>query len=382
MEEKIFSILVLFIVLFLSPSVQSVEEVVEKFCPCKFKAIYTFGDSNSDTGSGFATFYQAGTPCGETYFHRPASRGSDGRLIIDFIADHNGLPFLSGYLDSVGSDFRHGANFACGGATIRPQNEPWPSSGVSPFSLDIQVIQFNQFKERSNRFHDHTKYHWKRNLPKPEEFSTALYVIDMGMNDIAAAFRKLNETERHAAVPDMVDQLANAVQNLYWGGARTFWIHNTGPYGCIALTLNYNLDPSELDHQGCVKDQNELAMEFNKQLKERVTKLRTDLADSSITYVDIYSAKYELIGNAKREGFVEAKGICCGVHNDSVHVYCGNKATVNGTEIYAGSCEDPSKYISWDGVHYTEAANHWVAARIINGSYADPPLPIKYACHA
>ena len=54
---------------------------------------------------------------------------------------------------------------------------------------------------------------------------------------------------------------------------------------------------------------------------------------------------------------------------------------INGTEIYAGSCEDPSKYISWDGVHYTEAANHWIANHILNGSFADPPVPITHACH-
>ncbi|GKV07822.1 hypothetical protein SLEP1_g19536 [Rubroshorea leprosula] len=381
MEEKNYKVFVAAIALVLSIlRVQSVEEV-KKLPSCNFKAIYNFGDSNSDTGSGFAAFYPAGPPCGETYFHRPSGRGSDGRLIIDFIAEHLGLPYLSGYLDSIGTNFRHGANFATGGATIRPQNEAYSSTGVSPFSLDIQVVQFDQFKARSSYFYNQAAK-WRRNLPRPEDFSSALYVFDIGMNDIAAGFRKMNDTERRESIPDIVDQLAKAVQHLYEGGARTFWIHNTGPYGCLAITLRYHLDPSEVDKQGCVKVQNDMAIEFNRQLKKKVIKLRTELANASVTYVDIYSAKYQMIGNAKQEGFVDAKGICCGFHEDDIHVYCGHKENLNGTEIYAGSCKDPSKYISWDGVHYSEAANHWVATRILNGSFNDPPLPITHACRA
>ncbi|KAK4775107.1 hypothetical protein SAY86_010042 [Trapa natans] len=53
--------------------------------PCQFPAIYNFGDSDSDTGGISAAFYPAGSPSGETYFGRPSGRGSDGRLMIDFI---------------------------------------------------------------------------------------------------------------------------------------------------------------------------------------------------------------------------------------------------------------------------------------------------------
>ena len=58
--------------------------------PCDFPAIYNFGDSNSDTGGISAAFYPAGQPSGETFFHQPVGRASDGRLIIDFIGI---LPF-------------------------------------------------------------------------------------------------------------------------------------------------------------------------------------------------------------------------------------------------------------------------------------------------
>lgn len=52
---------------------------------CNFPAIFNFGDSNSDTGGFSAAFGQLPPPNGETFFHAPSGRYSDGRLIIDFI---------------------------------------------------------------------------------------------------------------------------------------------------------------------------------------------------------------------------------------------------------------------------------------------------------
>ncbi|XWS44103.1 hypothetical protein CRYUN_Cryun15aG0016000 [Craigia yunnanensis] len=356
---------------------------LKEFPPCNFGAVYNFGDSNSDTGGGSAAFWRAGPPSDQTFFGRPIGRGSDGRLNIDFIAKHLGLPYLSPYLDSIGTSFRYGANFAIGGSTIRPQNESMSLNGVSPFSHDIQIVQYDNFKARTSYFYNQVKRNSHRiNLLRPQDFSTALYVFDIGQNDIAAGSRKNNDTDFHASVPDIVDQLAKAVQNLYDHGARTFWIHNTGPIGCLPVSLHHHgIKPEELHKQGCLKTQNDYSIEFNRKLKDRVIKLRAELPDAAVTYVDIYAAKYELIGNTKKQGFFDAVDICCGFHEDDIQVYCGNKQKINGTEIYAGSCENPSKYISWDGVHYSEAANHWIANHIINGSFRDPPLPITHACH-
>lgn len=64
-------------------------------------------------------------------------------------AAHLGLPYLSSYLDSIDAEFRRGANFAAGGATIRSQNATLFDGGISPFSLGIQTMQFDQFKSRT-----------------------------------------------------------------------------------------------------------------------------------------------------------------------------------------------------------------------------------------
>ncbi|KAH6833336.1 GDSL-like Lipase/Acylhydrolase superfamily protein [Perilla frutescens var. hirtella] len=350
---------------------------------CEFPAIYNFGDSNSDTGGISATFGPIPPPYGSSFFGKPAGRESDGRLIIDFIAEHLGLPYLSSYLDSIGTSFRHGANFAAGGSTIRRKNDTIFDSGISPFSLDIQMLQFDQFKSRTiDLYHRGRNMLDKNKLPQPNEFSRALYIIDIGQNDLVDGFRTLTTPQLQASLPNTVEQLAAAITHLYEQGARTFWIHNVGPIGCLPAATVYVRNPKAgfLDENGCIRNQNAMAAHFNALLKARVTKLREELPRASLVYVDVYSAKYLLISNTTYYGFGEAMKICCGRHDGGVEVWCGQRRVVNGEKVEGVSCRSPESYVSWDGVHYSQAANQWIADRLLTASFSDPPTPIASAC--
>jgi len=50
--------------------------------------------------------------------------------------------------------------------------------------------------------------------------------------------------------------------------------------------------------------------------------------------------------------------------------------------MMGNSCEDPSKRVSWDGVHFTEAANKFVFDQIVAGALSDPPVPLQRACQS
>ncbi|KAL0461724.1 UNVERIFIED_CONTAM: GDSL esterase/lipase [Sesamum latifolium] len=368
-------------VILVSMALDNVARRIPLSPPCDFPAIYNFGDSNSDTGGISAAFGRIPPPYGQSFFPRPAGRASDGRLIIDFIAEHLGLPYLSSYLDSIGTNFLHGANFAAGGSAIRRQNETIFESGISPFSLDVQIVHFDQFKVRNTEiYHRATNLSERRQVPRPQEFSRALYTFDIGQNDLVASFRQLSTPQLRAAIPDIVNQLAAAVTHLYQQGARVFWIHNTGPVGCLPAATLY-IRKAKADKHGCNKDQNGMALEFNRQLKARVSKLRAELPRAALVYVDVYSAKYHLISNTKTYGFMDPLKICCGHHESNIHIWCGQRTLVNGTEVLGVSCGSPDSYISWDGIHYSQAANQWIANHILNGSFSDPPLtPITQAC--
>lgn len=56
------------------------------------------------------------------------------------------------------------------------------------------------------------------------------------------------------------------------------------------------------DPNGCIKSYNEVAQEFNEQLKDRVAQLRNKFQDAFLVYVDIYKAKYSLISEAEQHG--------------------------------------------------------------------------------
>ena len=88
------------------------------------------------------------------------------------------------------------------------------------------------------------------------------------------------------------------MQNIYNMGGRSFWIHNTGPIGCLPYMLtNF---PVEKDEAGCLKSFNEVAQYFNFKLNESIVQLRKDLPLATFIYVDVYSVKYSLFTSPKK----------------------------------------------------------------------------------
>ena len=84
-------------------------------------------------------------------------------------------------------------------------------------------------------------------------------------------------------------------------GARSFWIHNTGPIGCLPYIL-VTFPSAQKDEVGCAKAYNEVAQHFNHELKQAIVQLRKDLPLAAFTYVDVYSVKYSLIKEPEKYG--------------------------------------------------------------------------------
>ncbi|OMO54918.1 Lipase, GDSL [Corchorus olitorius] len=222
-------------------------------------------------------------------------------------------------------------------------------------------------------------------MPREEHFGKALYTFDIGQNDLTQSlFRNQTLEEVNATVPDIINQFMDKIEKIYSLGGRSFWVYNTRPIGCFPSILT-GFPSAIKDSTGCAKQYNELAENYNAELKKGLAKLRNQFPLAAIVYVDIYSALYLLYVNPAEYGFKKPLVACCGYgsgeYNYNSAATCGQTVDVNGKKVVVGSCKDPSVRVNWDGTHFTEAANMFLFDRVSNGDFSDPPIPLKMACH-
>ncbi|KAG8363939.1 hypothetical protein BUALT_Bualt19G0074500 [Buddleja alternifolia] len=290
----------------------------------------------------------------------------DASLSIFSVRQSLNTSLLSPYLDSLGTTFSNGANFAIAGSTTLPKNVP--------FALNIQVMQFMHFKDRAAEL----VAAGVNNLISYDRFGDALYMIDIGQNDIAHSFAKgLSYVQVVKKIPSILAEIENAVKEIYDAGGRKFWVHNTGPLGCLpqklALAQNISLG---LDSFGCISSYNDAAKLFNEGLHNLCHGLRSEIKDATIVYVDVYSIKLDIIANSTKYGFSSALMTCCGSggppYNYDKRVVCG----FPGYQV----CDEASRFVFWDGVHYTEAANALIASNILSMDYSTPRVAFDFFC--
>ncbi|KAG5541589.1 hypothetical protein RHGRI_021429 [Rhododendron griersonianum] len=154
------------------------------------------------------------------------------------------------------------------------------------------------------------------------------------------------------------------VINAY--GAVRVVVPGIFPNGCfpLYLTLYQTNDSSAYDKHGCLKEFNSLAVYHNtKLLQEAILELKTEYPDVIIVYGDYYRAFLWLFDHAVRLGFdgETTRKACCGIGGD----YNFNLTRMCSLEVPV--CLNPNRFISWDGIHLTEAAYKWIAEWLIDG---------------
>ncbi|XP_020164117.1 GDSL esterase/lipase At1g09390 isoform X1 [Aegilops tauschii subsp. strangulata] len=330
--------------------------------------VFNFGDSNSDTGGiAAAKGRHIALPEGRAFFHHPTGRFCDGRLIIDFLCESLNISYLSPYLKVLGSNYSNGVNFAIGGSKTLPRDVL--------FALHVQVQEFLFFKDRSLEL-----INQGQETPiDAEGFQNALYTIDIGQNDINALLSNLPYDQVVAKFPPILAEIKYAVQILYDNGSRNFWIHGTGALGCLPQKLSIpRKNYSYLDQNGCLKTYNRAAVAFNAALGSLCDQLNVELKNATVVYTDLFAIKYDLVASHTKYGFDRPLMTCCGYggppYNYDLRRSCQSpNATV---------CTDGSKFVSWDGVHLTEAANAVAAAAILSSAYSRPKLKFYQFCKA
>ncbi|XP_010499396.1 PREDICTED: GDSL esterase/lipase At1g28580-like [Camelina sativa] len=340
----------------------------------EFKSIISFGDSIADTGNLLGLSgpnelpHVAFPPYGETFFHRPTGRFSNGRLIIDFIAEFLGLPLVPPFYGSQNANFEKGVNFAVAGATalerslLEERGIHFPYTNIS---LGVQLSSF------------------KASLPKlcgsPSDcrdmIENALILMgEIGGNDYNYAFfvnKSIEEIKE--LIPLVITTISSAITELIGMGGRTFLVPGDFPLGCSAtyLTLYQTSNVEAYDPwTGCLTWLNKFGENHDEQLQAELKKLQKLYPHVNIIYADYYKALLRIYQEPEKFGFMNRPlSACCGVggpYNFTSFWQCG-------TDVVEG-CNYPSKYVAWDGVHMTEAAYSLIAEGILKGAYAVPPF--------
>eukprot|EP00253_Pinus_taeda_P000985 PITA_00985 len=344
-----------------------------------YSAIYSFGDSLADTGNLLTAATDAGVrlsvanlPYGETYFGNATGRYSDGRLIVDYIAQASGLPFLDPYLNIANtSKFpATGVNFAVAGATaLSPDFFRARNIGpiATPFSLDTQIQWFLLYKQKfCATFQGGCNQH----------FASALFLMgEIGGNDYNYPFFQHRPMQQMSTfVPLVVAKIENALQTLITvGGAKKILVQNNLPIGCSPsyLTLYTSSRPGEpVNKMGCMPRFNSFAKKGNDLLQGGVTKLQVKYPQVKIVFADYYGAALRILKSPQHFGLQNnVLQACCGTggqYNYDPRIACGAGG--------ASACANPGQYFNWDGIHLTDSAYGNIAKLFLHGIFTSPSL--------
>ncbi|KAG8045687.1 hypothetical protein GUJ93_ZPchr0008g13331 [Zizania palustris] len=334
----------------------------------RYDSIFSFGDSFADTGNDAVVFAEqwpanrsTRPPYGMTFFGHPTGRYSNGRLIIDFIAEKLGLPFVPPFLSHNGS-FRQGANFAVSGATTLDAS----------FFSDIPIVR-NFFLNISSSVQLGWFDSLKPSLCSPAQecndflHKSLFFMGEFGVNDYDLTALGKTLPEVRSLVPVVVKTISLAIERLIrQSGAKVVVVPGMPPLGCTPpnLAMFPSTDPSGYEPDtGCLKNFNEIAVHHNTLLQDALhgVRRRNQRAGVRIIYADFFTPVLRIVRSPATFGFTGDILRCCcgggGKYNFNGSAGCG----MPGATV----CEDPSTHLFWDG-HMTEAAYRIIADGWLN----------------
>jgi outer membrane lipase/esterase len=285
-----------------------------------YSAIVVFGTSLSDSGNAFAL--RGGTNTPPDYIldpllvpGAPYARGghhfSDGATWVEQFA--RSLRLAGSVRPAFASESLTATNYAVGAARAYDDGRN--------FNLSNQVQAF---------LADHAG-----GVP-----SDALYVIEMGGNDIRdaiVAYQTGGAVAAQAVLQKAVASIANNIQELYRAGARQF---------LVWLPPNVGLTPAirMLDQisPGAAQLATTLSQMFNAGLGGVLTQLSA-LPAITIARLDAYTLLNDIVADPQGYGLTNVRQAC----------------VMPSEEPF--SCQAPDEYLFWDGIHPTRAAHTIVA---------------------
>lgn len=280
-----------------------------------FDRIVVFGTSLSDPGNAYALTGLASRPPYDTL---------DNLLVPDAAYARGGHHFSNGatwveqYARSVGlagstrPAFQGtdglAANYAVGGARAR-------EDGIN-MNLSTQIQAFL--------------------ADFPEAPADALYVVEMGSNDIRDALLVDAAIAPGPAgvLAEAVAAIASAMEDLHAAGARKFLVLTGADISLTPAVLQL-----DAGMPGVALYAQLLSSIFNQELETLLVSLEETLPDIEIRRLDVYGKLNEYAADPGSFGLTEVAQACV------------------TPDIAPFACRFPDQYLFWDGVHPTRAVH-------------------------
>ena len=292
----------------------------------RFDSLVIFGTSLSDPGNLFALGGGTNTPPNYLVDELlvpsvPYARGghhfSDGATWVEQLARSLGMAASAN--PALANESRKAANYAVGGARANNTNHP--------FDLGEQTAAFLA----------------DRGGAAP---SSALYVVEMGGNDIRDAIAAFvgagggfnGQVAAQAVIEGALQSIGENIFALWNAGARTFLVANAPNLG-----LTPAIRALDMASPGAAALATGLSQGFNAGLEGTVLANLSQLPGIELFRLDVYGKLQAIVAAPENFGLTNVTAACITPNVAPYH------------------CRDFKEYLFWDGIHPTAAAHAIVA---------------------
>ncbi|RDX66307.1 GDSL esterase/lipase, partial [Mucuna pruriens] len=371
--EVIMNIGVMVLVLGLWSGVGAAQQV-----PCYF----IFGDSWADNGNNNQLWSYAKAnylPYGIDFPIGPTGRFSNGKTIVDVLAEFLGLSYIRPYARARLREIFNGLNYASAASGIREETGQQLGGRIS-FSGQVENY-VRTVSQMVSLLGDESR--------TANYLSKCIYSIGLGSNDYLNNYfmPQLYSTSRQYTPQQYADVLIQAyaqqLRILYNYGARKMVLFGVGQIGCSPIALaQYSQDG-----RTCAEGINSATQLFNNGLRSLVDQLNNQLPNARFIYINIYGIFQDIIRNPSSfgdyflpkifaillrlvlilfprglqfSGFRVTNDGCCGVGRNNGQITC--------VPLQA-PCSNRSEFLYWDTSNPTEGSSSGNKKFLIHSLY-------------
>ncbi|XP_026412814.1 GDSL esterase/lipase 7-like [Papaver somniferum] len=185
-----------------------------------------------------------------------------------------------------------------------------------------------------------------------EVIESSVFYLSLGKDDYINFLHPDSSGVRHRFSKEvftqiLVNQMIRVVKDLYNENVKKIVCMGIGPLGCAAPRALWESSRDNDSHhpsltssnsgtgsgwQVCMEDVNDLVLEYNALLSERLLDLNFELPDAHIIFCDVYQAMMDIISFPRRYGFENVNRSCYG---------SGRYGGMVGCQAIEMACDEP-----------------------------------------